>query len=256
MRSPPMSFEQIHEIRTSSASNADLARELGRAESAIHMARRGLSYKDHPTPPQPELRKGAIALTFEAVHHIRTCGLPDDVLAALYGVTYACVIMARRGRSWPNHPTPPDRFSRQFGQHKWESKEALINAPDTNPPCEPANRALYDRLRMRCVTDEMGCWIWTGTVQSSLPRPSGHHGAATANGKVTGAHRAMWIAVHGFVPDELSVCHQCDKPLCLRPDHLWLGTHQDNMDDAIAKGRHPFTRGRRRTSSGRNVSGV
>jgi hypothetical protein len=52
------------------------------------------------------------------------------------------------------------------------------------------------------------------------------------------AHRLAWIDAYGSIPAGLYVCHHCDRKLCVRPDHLFLGTAQDNSRDMIAKGRH------------------
>lgn len=248
MKSSPLSFDEVHTIRTSSLTNAELARQLGRSEGSITLARRGLSYKDHPTPPQPDPRKGAQALTSEAVHHIRTCGLPDRDLAALYGVTETCITQARRGRSWPDHPTPPDRRPRTFGSLRYVGID-WSSVPDQTE-FVPLNPDTYDRLRARCKLDADGCWIWTGSEESSLYRGnSDHHGHTMMAGESMGAHRAMWIALHGPIPEGMCVCHECDKPKCLRPKHLWLGTHADNMHDAARKGRM----GRARKSSGEEM---
>lgn len=51
------------------------------------------------------------------------------------------------------------------------------------------------------------------------------------------AHRLMWIETHQADPIAYDVCHTCDNRACINPEHLWLGTHQDNMDDKKAKGR-------------------
>ncbi len=51
------------------------------------------------------------------------------------------------------------------------------------------------------------------------------------------AHRAAWIAFNGDIPDGILVCHRCDNPPCININHLFLGTHCDNVEDMIAKGR-------------------
>jgi hypothetical protein len=84
------------------------------------------------------------------------------------------------------------------------------------------------------------CWVWTAC---KLPRGYGqffHEG-----GKVY-AHRFIWTVMHGDIPDDLEICHRCDNPSCVRPDHLFLGTRTDNMRDCVTKGRfrfHPFPKG-------------
>lgn len=61
------------------------------------------------------------------------------------------------------------------------------------------------------------------------------------NGTSMGAHRASWIMTFGAIPKETPwVLHKCDVPLCVNPDHLFLGTLRDNLLDMISKDRHPW----------------
>lgn len=93
-----------------------------------------------------------------------------------------------------------------------------------------------DRFWSKVRTSD-GCWIWTGTRQTS------GYGAMAISHEGTiyrrRAHRVSWELVNGPIPPGLLVCHRCDNKLCVRPDHLFLGTPTDNVRDCWAKGRHP-----------------
>jgi len=75
------------------------------------------------------------------------------------------------------------------------------------------------------------CWEWTGG------KTTGGYGLFSHGPSSRRAHRAAWIITHGPIPHGLDVCHHCDNPPCCNPDHLFLGTRQDNMTDAQLKGR-------------------
>ena len=61
--------------------------------------------------------------------------------------------------------------------------------------------------------------------------------------KMEGSHRVSYEVYRGPIPDGLHVLHTCDNPACVNPDHLWLGTNQDNIDDMVAKGRQVSANG-------------
>lgn len=76
-----------------------------------------------------------------------------------------------------------------------------------------------------------GCWEWTARVS-----PEGY--GEFWDDRNVRAHRFSWSLVNGPIPDGLMVCHRCDNPRCVRPDHLFLGTNRENIRDMMAKGRH------------------
>lgn len=78
-----------------------------------------------------------------------------------------------------------------------------------------------------------GCWIWLGK-----PTPKGY-GIISVDKRHAYAHRFAFALHNGPIPDGLDVLHSCDNPLCVNPEHLFLGTHVDNMADMVAKGRNP-----------------
>jgi hypothetical protein len=78
------------------------------------------------------------------------------------------------------------------------------------------------------------CWVWTAA------RCSDGYGNFYFGGRVVPAHRAALALFRGVDAGDRLVCHRCDNPRCVNPDHLFVGTHQDNADDKMRKGRHTW----------------
>lgn len=75
------------------------------------------------------------------------------------------------------------------------------------------------------------CWIWGGLKNEN------NYGMGNLNRKQQRAHRISWELHNGAIPSGLFVCHKCDNPPCVNPEHLFLGTNLDNIKDRVAKGR-------------------
>lgn len=87
-------------------------------------------------------------------------------------------------------------------------------------------------LARRSVETDCGCLEWTGA------KCVNGYGRVKVCGKLHGAHRLAVLVRDGSLPPSgLFVCHSCDNPSCINPDHLFVGTNSDNMRDAFAKGR-------------------
>ena len=106
-----------------------------------------------------------------------------------------------------------------------------------------------ERLKIRLDTKvkwNKGCLEWKSDNRTTGDRlPLGRKGKPIGYGliryknKMMLAHRASWLIHKGEVPDGMLVLHHCDNPLCVFIKHLYLGTHQDNSDHKIARGRSP-----------------
>jgi hypothetical protein len=94
------------------------------------------------------------------------------------------------------------------------------------------SETLEDRFMKYIFIDtNSGCWLWTGNVD--------HYGYGRLGYKMKSyrASRAAMLIFNGKDPGKLFVCHKCDNPLCANPEHLFLGTQKDNMQDCKNKKR-------------------
>lgn len=87
------------------------------------------------------------------------------------------------------------------------------------------------------------CWMWTAG------RFGRGYGAFSLDGRLQRAHRVIWTMLFGPIPEATPlVCHRCDNPSCVNPDHLFLDTSCGNNRDMVAKGRHRCGKGERHNS--------
>ncbi len=100
----------------------------------------------------------------------------------------------------------------------------------------PNDHDYHERTKLRfmkkIIFNPNGCWDWTsykdvkGYGSTTYRKQLGQH-----------AHRVSWIIYKGNIPKGIYVLHKCDRPCCINPEHLFLGTHEDNMLDMKNKGR-------------------
>lgn len=109
--------------------------------------------------------------------------------------------------------------------------------------CETCNSLCYKKYAKAFCSDlcrfisyveiQDDCWLWIGPVNSK-----GYGKLCFRENKTDAAHRVSFKIFNGPIDEGLFVCHSCDAPACVNPDHLWLGTHKDNMMDMMEKERH------------------
>lgn len=95
------------------------------------------------------------------------------------------------------------------------------------------------------IRSEDECWPW---LASGLRTRYGSFSVGPKNKRrQSTAHRFAWELINGDIPAGMYVCHRCDNPSCMNPNHLFLGTPSDNTRDMMAKGKGPQVMQMRKT---------
>jgi hypothetical protein len=96
----------------------------------------------------------------------------------------------------------------------------------------PITQTVEERFNKKYkINETTDCWEWQYATNNL------GYGFFRNNDKMRLAHRVSYEINNGPIPSGMCVCHLCDNPVCVNPDHLWLGTVKENMHDMIKKGR-------------------
>lgn len=100
-----------------------------------------------------------------------------------------------------------------------------------NNACQFSEEMKHARFLKNYDEDENGCWI------TRLEKNKNGYGIIVINKTVWIASRLSYYLHFGPIPDKMFICHHCDNPSCINPDHLYCGTPKKNMEDKVKRGR-------------------
>lgn len=129
-------------------------------------------------------------------------------------------------------PIPPNKCVSQSCRNSLcvNPEHLVLTDPEKVLKARSASDRFWEKVQK---TD--GCWLWLGAKNRK-----GYGDFYVSRASHQQAHRFSWEHHRGPIPNGKQVCHSCDEPSCVNPDHLWLGTTQENTADMLRKGRHRF----------------
>lgn len=131
--------------------------------------------------------------------------------------------------------TPLEEIGKFLGVSK-QYIHQLVNKYGIGKPPLPAKVKKVTDYKEKLISKvevlPSGCWEWRGAKS-----PKGY-GRMSYKGEAQYTHRISYEVHKGPIEEGLCVCHSCDNPICVNPEHLWTGTHLENIQDRDAKGRH------------------
>ncbi len=127
------------------------------------------------------------------------------------------------------------------GRIRWDKRAPLVPCGYCKSPCKKRGKLIACSLKCRLlqyikICPLSGCWIWQGTIKRD------GYGTLDVDYKIKRAHRLSYEIFKGPIPENMFVCHSCDNPPCVNPEHLWIGDNQDNQIDSVLKKRNRYAK--------------
>ena len=138
--------------------------------------------------------------------------------------------MGTKCRFCKNKISDNKKFCNQECYWDWKAKYSIGRTPT------PRDARFWAKVKK----EKSGCWIWQSKKGSSIINRGRMYGMLSVKEGEYLAHRISWEIHHGSISPNKCVLHRCDNRLCVNPKHLFLGTHEENMKDMVAKWRSIF----------------